>query len=996
MRFQSLTSHLTFYFLALSLFAMALVGYSAYALSRQALTHLIVERLNLTISLKESEIVRWIESQRNQVEHLATSNELSDMASVIETYRSVCTQFNQNSTTSGNCSSENIQHFESTYLRLSEMFERTLALQHDLSEIMLLSPQDGEVLFSTEFNRVGKVFNNSLFFQEGRKGTIVQGISHHEQQGPATMTIAAPVKATQADGTDQLVGVLAVNLNLARLDEIVGEQTGWGGRGITYLVDLDHHLLNPLRISQVKGIPIEQVQQVSSAGIDAALNGQNGFEIYRDFSNRSVMGAFRWLPNQNLALVAEIAADQVYAPARRLGFTIFFVGLLVSLVVAMWAFLLARRAAAPITAVTRAAVQLAEGDLRQPHYTVRQSSDQPIISPIDLKLAAQAGAEIGALAQTFNRMAVQLRQAYNELHSSEQYYRALIENNSDLILVLDRRGCIRYASPSLERCMGYKPQEIVGHLVTDYLHSDDINAARRLIQPFLKNDQRTGDESEGDTDRTSGDNNRLPLMHNQLRVRHADGGIRTFETQITNLLDDPAIQGLVVNARDITERKKVEAALQNYTQRLETLRKVDSAILSTQATSHSTYTQSIALSALEHIAPLLPCRRLAVVVFEAISPDTNAETTPSLVNKTISLPDGDRDLAFSSMPVSDNLARISQAYQEADTLSQRILLAADGLQAHPELAVQIGRLGKQGLSHFVHIPLIAQGEMIGLVNLALEDGQAFTDEHMETADELAEVLAVAIQQSRLYEAIANHSQELEARVQQRTSELETKNRELETFAYSVSHDLKAPLRGIDGYSRLLLDDYGDRMDDEGRYLLNMVREGAGRMYQLIDDLLLYSRLERRAVVTSEVDLPALVGQLIAERQSEIQARHVEVLTDIQCARVNAESEGLAQALRNLIDNALKFTPEHGARIEISAIPQDNSCLLWVRDNGIGFDMKYHDRVFEIFQRLHHAEDYPGTGIGLALVRKVMQRIGGRVWAEAVPNGGATFFLELPV
>jgi signal transduction histidine kinase len=193
-----------------------------------------------------------------------------------------------------------------------------------------------------------------------------------------------------------------------------------------------------------------------------------------------------------------------------------------------------------------------------------------------------------------------------------------------------------------------------------------------------------------------------------------------------------------------------------------------------------------------------------------------------------------------------------------------------------------------------------------------------------------------------------------------------------------------------------LQDYVDKLDEEGRTFLYTIRNATQQMNQLIDDLLTYSRLERRAMRTGSLDPHLLVEMLVAERADELQARQVTLSVDIPCGTVTAEAEGLAEALRNLLDNALKFTRDVPApRIEIGGREIENACIIWVRDNGIGFDMRYHDRIFEIFQRLHRAEDYPGTGIGLAIVRKVMQRMGGRAWAESTPGQGATFYLEVP-
>ena len=245
------------------------------------------------------------------------------------------------------------------------------------------------------------------------------------------------------------------------------------------------------------------------------------------------------------------------------------------------------------------------------------------------------------------------------------------------------------------------------------------------------------------------------------------------------------------------------------------------------------------------------------------------------------------------------------------------------------------------------------------------------------------------------EAIRALNTQLEQRVAARTAELQAKNKELETFSYSVSHDLKAPLRGIDGYSRLLLEDYRDKLDEDGRTFLKNIRQGAEQMQQLIEDLLAYSKLERRALYTSRVPLRSLVENVIGERRHDLEKVRLE--THVGDEAVDADRDGLALALRNLIDNAAKFSRHQAVpRIEVSSRIDHGRCILAVRDNGTGFDMKYHDLIFQIFHRLHRAEEYGGTGIGLAIVRKAMERMGGRVWAESRPGEGAVFYLDLPL
>lgn len=239
--------------------------------------------------------------------------------------------------------------------------------------------------------------------------------------------------------------------------------------------------------------------------------------------------------------------------------------------------------------------------------------------------------------------------------------------------------------------------------------------------------------------------------------------------------------------------------------------------------------------------------------------------------------------------------------------------------------------------------------------------------------------------------------ELEERVKERTAQLAAANEELETFAYSVSHDLKAPLRGIDGYGKLLLQDYGEKLGEEGREFIGNVRRATLQMHSLIDDLLAYSRIERQHLTFDELEIEAVVQLALKERRGELAAREVELKLALpRRLSAKADLDGLLIVLRNLIENAIKFTRDaRPPRIEIGGREHPHTVELWVRDNGIGFDMKFQERIFEIFQRLQRAEEYPGTGVGLALVRRALARMGGRVWCESSPGCGATFFVELP-
>jgi PAS domain S-box-containing protein len=246
-------------------------------------------------------------------------------------------------------------------------------------------------------------------------------------------------------------------------------------------------------------------------------------------------------------------------------------------------------------------------------------------------------------------------------------------------------------------------------------------------------------------------------------------------------------------------------------------------------------------------------------------------------------------------------------------------------------------------------------------------------------------------------ALEAHKAHLEDEVAARTAQLAATNRELQAFAYAVSHDLKAPLRSINAFSGLLESRCRDKLEGESLEFLGYIQQGVRRMNSLIDDLLNYARMEQRTLQATELDLPQTVEAMLAEKGEEIRQCGVKVETHLPALKVRADPEGFAQVLRNLLDNAIKFSAQASPpMVEIGAAPLGSGgCRLWVRDNGIGFNMDQHERIFEMFQRLHSIDEFPGTGIGLALIKKAMARMGGKVWAESAPGQGATFFLEFP-
>ncbi len=246
------------------------------------------------------------------------------------------------------------------------------------------------------------------------------------------------------------------------------------------------------------------------------------------------------------------------------------------------------------------------------------------------------------------------------------------------------------------------------------------------------------------------------------------------------------------------------------------------------------------------------------------------------------------------------------------------------------------------------------------------------------------------------QALVKLNEELEQRVKERTAELEFAKGEMESFSYSVSHDLKAPVRTIEGFSRMLMAEHADKLDAEVLQILQVITTNTDRMRHLIDDLLALSRLGRQTIKKSDVNLGNVTGQVFERLKSQEPGRNLQLMVN-DLPTAYADYSLLYQVMMNLLGNAIKYTRDRGtALIEVGGRIEGNEKIFYVKDNGAGFDERFADKLFGPFQRLHLCAEYEGTGVGLAIVKRIIQRHGGRVWGEGKVNEGATFYFTLPI
>jgi PAS domain S-box-containing protein len=312
----------------------------------------------------------------------------------------------------------------------------------------------------------------------------------------------------------------------------------------------------------------------------------------------------------------------------------------------------------------------------------------------------------------------------------------------------------------------------------------------------------------------------------------------------------------------------------------------------------------------------------------------------------------------------------------------------------PNLSDSEKILVEWGIRSFVIIPLLVDKTLVGTLNLGVKELDAFGEEPLGIANEIATQLSVAIRQARLLEQVQAYASDLETQVKTRTEQLEAKAHELEAFTYSVSHDLRSPLRAMSGFAEVLIADYAGELSAEAQHYLERIRHNAQRMGALIDDLLGLSRVGRRELTKKEINPNAILSDILAELEADGQIGKAAIQIQKMPA-CKADPVLLKQLWMNLLTNAIKYSKKRDKpEILIGARQERQEVVYFIQDNGIGFDMQYAEKLFGVFQRLHSGSDYEGTGIGLATVHRIIERHSGRIWAQAGLDKGASFFFVL--
>ena len=445
---------------------------------------------------------------------------------------------------------------------------------------------------------------------------------------------------------------------------------------------------------------------------------------------------------------------------------------------------------------------------------------------------------------------------------------------------------------------------------------------------------------------------------------------------VRNSLGEPDYFISVVE--NISDRHHLKSSLEKSLRRLSNLHQIDRAIIEAQKP------QAIAYEAIDSIKKFSTSQRISIITFDWEGETATILATEGLAKQTVN------KQTQTPLAVWQNV--IAQIQQNSSN-SQYVV---NYLSQLPTLSNVLPALKEAGLDCFLSFPLRVGEDLLGILKVWVADLKAVVTEELDIVYEVSNSVAIALQQARLAQQAQNYTQKLEVKVAQRTQQLEEINQELKAFTYTISHDLKAPLRAIQGFATALNEDYGEDLDDLGIEYTERLVGSAQYMDRLIQDLLVYSRLSRSQIQLHSIDLSTVIIKARKALELEIEQSQARIIVANSLGKIWGNETILIQVVSNLISNAIKFVASDTVpQIEIESEIKADMVRLLIKDNGIGIKPEHQKRIFRVFERLHGNESYPGTGIGLAIVQKGITRLSGKVGVESKLGCGSLFWIDLP-
>jgi PAS domain S-box-containing protein len=457
-------------------------------------------------------------------------------------------------------------------------------------------------------------------------------------------------------------------------------------------------------------------------------------------------------------------------------------------------------------------------------------------------------------------------------------------------------------------------------------------------------------------------------------IIHNDGVTHLYETTkfvLPNPKGEPLIGGI---ALDVTKKIIAEEQRNRYAHRLELLRKIDSIVLDTLSFD------SVCIAAVQNLQKLIPFMVLTV----------NVLVDGKVSIHTLCKPDDTFHYLNSDMNYLPNSDFITELINSKTIIINDVSI----YPPPPDMPIRAALIN-DGIQSFMYNAMLMKDELVGFLWFSSAQKGFFTEEYREIADEFANQLAIVLHHLQLIQRIKEHATELEQKVDERTKQLSTSNQELEAFSYSVAHDLRAPLRTIDGYCTIIIEDYASSLNDKVIELLNTIRTTSNRMDTLIKELLQLAKLTRNAINYCTVNMHVMASNICREMLESKAPLIFDIIID-ELPDCQADHTLINQVWHNILENAIKFTlTSSERRIQIGYQKLVHDTVYFVQDSGVGFNMEYVNKIFDPFQRLHRDHEFEGTGIGLAIVKKIIERHNGEVRAESIIGKGSTVYFSLP-
>ncbi len=539
---------------------------------------------------------------------------------------------------------------------------------------------------------------------------------------------------------------------------------------------------------------------------------------------------------------------------------------------------------------------------------------------------------ITMLEQRVKSLEAELAQHKN---SEERLLVAIVESSDDAIISKDLNGIITSWNHGAERLFGYKPDEIIGHSVLELIPAD-----RRHEEPGILARLRSG----------------LRIDHYETVRKRKDGSLVEVSLTVSPLKDDSGkIIGASKIARDITERKRGELQQQALYELTSTI-------------NRTAGLPEIYDSALDAICVCQSTKRTAILLLDSEG--------IMRFKAWRNLSDAYRQAVEGHSP-----------WQRDETAPQPVCI--DNINNAPLDEHLLAVVKQEGIQSLAFLPITYEGRLLGKFMIYYEAPHRFTPEELRLAQTIVVQVAFAIERRR-------NKENLERMVNERTASLREAIAQMEEFSYSVSHDLRAPVRAMQCYAEVLMEDYGTQLDEAAKKYLERIIGGGARMDRLIQDILTYSRLSRREIELQPLSLDKLTRELVRQYQELTASARADISVEGHLHDVIGHEASLSQAISNLLNNAVKFVaPGIRPKVLIRTDRRNGNVRLWIEDNGIGIKPEYQHRLFSVFERVHPEKNYEGTGIGLAIVRKAAERMGGKAGLESDGLTGSRFWIQLP-